>query len=82
MLERLCWKRSQYFPSCADAQTYVANQTSGNYEIVGNDPFNSIVPLEGLKSYQLVYQSQATTTVRGQALSSVKIFEYLGSGQP
>jgi len=71
----------QYFPSYADAQTYVANQTSGNYEIVGDSPFNSIVPLEELKSYELVYQSNATVTMGGLTLPSVKIFEYLGSNQ-
>jgi len=66
----------QYFPSYADAQTYVANQTSGNYEIVGSSPFDSIVPLEELKSYKLVYQSNATVTMGGLTLPSVKIFNY------
>jgi dolichyl-diphosphooligosaccharide--protein glycosyltransferase len=71
----------QYFPSYADAQTYVANQTSGNYEIVGNSPFDSIVPLEEMKSYELVYQSNAIVTMGGLTLPSVKIFKYLGSSQ-
>ena len=71
----------QYFPNYADAQTYVANQTSGNYEIVGSSPFDSIVPLEELKSYKLVYQSNATVTMGGLTLPSVKIFKYLGSSQ-
>jgi dolichyl-diphosphooligosaccharide--protein glycosyltransferase len=71
----------QYFPSYEDAQAYVANQTSGNYRIVGDNPFNSIVPLEELSSYKLVYQSNATVTMFGQTVPSVKIFEYLGSSQ-
>jgi dolichyl-diphosphooligosaccharide--protein glycosyltransferase len=71
----------QNFSSYEDAQAYVANQTSGNYEIVGSSPFNSIVPLEELKSYELVYQSNATVTMGGLTLPSVKIFEYLGSNQ-
>jgi oligosaccharyl transferase (archaeosortase A-associated) len=69
----------QSFPSYEDAQAYVANQTSGNYAIVGGDPFDSIVPLEELKSYQLVHQSNATVTMYGQTVPSVKIFKYLGS---
>jgi hypothetical protein len=39
------------------------------------------VPLEELSSYKLVHQSDATTTVLGQTLPSVKIFKYLGSGE-
>jgi len=45
---------------------------------VSENPFSSIVPLEELNSYELVYQSEATTTVAGQAVPGVKIFEYLG----
>jgi len=71
----------QYFSSYEDARAYVAAQTSGNYEIVGESPFSSIVPLEELASYERVYQSEATTTVAGQTLPSVKIFKHLGSGE-
>jgi dolichyl-diphosphooligosaccharide--protein glycosyltransferase len=72
-----------YFPSYADAQTYVANQTSGNYIIGGDNPFGSIIPLEELKSYELVYQSNATVTMYGLTLPSVKIFNYiLAQGNP
>ena len=66
----------QYFPTYEDAQAYAANQTSGNYRIVGDNPFNSIVPLEELSSYELVYQSNATVTMYGQTVPSVKIFNY------
>jgi dolichyl-diphosphooligosaccharide--protein glycosyltransferase len=66
----------QYFPTYEDAQAYVANQTSGNYRIVGDDPFNSIVPLEELNSYKLVYPLGAAINA-----TTVKIFEYLGSSQ-
>lgn len=71
----------QYFPTYEDAQAYVANQTSGNYRIVGDDPFNSIVPLEKLNSYKLVYSSNTTVTMYGHTLPSVKIFEYVGSNE-
>jgi hypothetical protein len=35
------------------------------------------VPLEALNSYKLVYSSGVTITA-----TTVKIFEYLGSGEP
>jgi oligosaccharyl transferase (archaeosortase A-associated) len=65
------------FPTYEDAQAYVASQTSGNYRIVGWDPFSSPVPLEELKSYKLVYPLGANTST-----TAVKIFEYLGSSKP
>jgi dolichyl-diphosphooligosaccharide--protein glycosyltransferase len=65
----------QSFSSYEDAQAYVAAQASGNYTIVGANPFSSPVPLEKLNSYELVYPTEATNT------TPVKIFEYLGSGQ-
>jgi oligosaccharyl transferase (archaeosortase A-associated) len=64
----------EYFSSYEDAQAYVAARTSGNYRIVGNDPFTSIVPLEELDGYQLVYPLEGTTNK-----TAVKVFEYLGS---
>ena len=63
----------QPFSSYEEAQAYVASQTAGNYRIVGVDPFTSIVPLEELSSYELVYPLGATTNT-----TTVKIFEYLG----
>jgi dolichyl-diphosphooligosaccharide--protein glycosyltransferase len=71
----------KYFSSYADAQAYVAAQTSGNYGIVGYSPFATIVPLEKLNSYKLIYQSNATAPFQGLTLPSVKIFQYLGSNQ-
>jgi asparagine N-glycosylation enzyme membrane subunit Stt3 len=71
----------KYFSSCEEAEIYVSGQQSGNYAIVGLDPFATIVPLEELNSYDLVYQSEATTTVAGRTLPVVKIFKYLGSGE-
>jgi oligosaccharyl transferase (archaeosortase A-associated) len=64
------------FPTYEEAEAYVGNQTSGNYRIVGYDPFSSPVPLEELNNYELVYQSSTTITLR-----TVKIFKYLGPGE-
>jgi dolichyl-diphosphooligosaccharide--protein glycosyltransferase len=72
---------AQPFSSYEDARAYVASQTSGNYKIVGDNPFSSPVPLEELSSYKLVHQSEAKTTMGGQTVPSVKIFKYLGSNE-
>ncbi len=68
----------QPFDTYEEAQAYVANQTSGNYEIVGVDAFTSIVPLEELSSYERVYPAEANVTIN---TTTVKIFKYLGSNQ-
>ena len=65
----------QPFDTYEEAQAYVANQTSGNYRIVGVDPFTSIVPLEELGSYERVYPAEPAITINQ---TTVKIFRYLG----
>ncbi|MGA8849115.1 MAG: oligosaccharyl transferase, archaeosortase A system-associated [Dehalococcoidia bacterium] len=73
---------AQSFATYEEAEAYISSQTSGNYRIVSADPLSSPVPLEELSSYKLVHSSEATTTLPGgQTLPSVKIFEYLGSGE-
>ncbi len=68
----------QAFPSYEQAEAYIARQASGNYRIVGTSPFNSPVPLEELKNYRLVHESDARVEVGDGNLPGVKIFEYLG----
>jgi dolichyl-phosphooligosaccharide-protein glycotransferase len=63
------------FDTYEEAQTYVANQTAGNYRIVGVDAFSSIVPLEEISSYERVYPAGANLTINQ---TTVKIFRYLG----
>jgi oligosaccharyl transferase (archaeosortase A-associated) len=63
----------QYFSNYEQAQAYVSTQQSGNWKIGGLNPFSSIVPLEALTDYQLVFSSGATTNQ-----GTVKIFAYLG----
>lgn len=67
------------FSSYEEAEAYVAGQDSGNHAIGGVNPLASLVPLEELQAYQLVHGSEATVRIEGQDLSSVKIFEYVGS---
>jgi oligosaccharyl transferase (archaeosortase A-associated) len=69
------------FSSYEEAQAYVSSQESGNYKITGTSRFSTPVPLEELKSYKLAHESDAKVTIAGESLPSVKIFEYLGSGE-
>jgi hypothetical protein len=71
----------QPFPTYGEAQAYVANQTAGNWSIVGADPFASIVPLEEMSTYKRVYPV-GDTLPNGGTTATVKIFEYLGSENP
>jgi oligosaccharyl transferase (archaeosortase A-associated) len=56
------------FSTYEEATDFIASHASGNYRIVGRDPFNSPVPLEKMEHYQLVYKSSSPYPV--------KIFEY------
>jgi hypothetical protein len=67
----------RFFSSYEEAEAYDASQSSGNYDAGGFNPFVTIVPLEELSSYKLVYSSGDTTSS-----TTVKVFEYLGSGEP
>ena len=59
------------FPTYEKAEAYISSQESGNYEVVGNDPFVSPVPLEKMEHYELRYLAQ---TPEGRPL--IKMFEY------
>jgi hypothetical protein len=69
---------SQFFATYEEAQEYLESHPSLNYRIAGDSPFISPVPLEALKRYKLVHQSEPEV-VEGEdgLISYVKIFEYL-----
>jgi hypothetical protein len=67
----------QSFETYGKAQAYVTSQKSGNYRIVGANPYISPVPLEALEHYKLVYSSKSTVMRPGiGTIPEVKIFEY------
>ena len=67
----------EFFTSYEEAENYVAEQESGQFQIVGESPFISPVPLEELKHYRLVYQSPESSYQAGVGnVPEVKIFEY------
>jgi dolichyl-diphosphooligosaccharide--protein glycosyltransferase len=68
----------QSFSSYKEAEAYISSQASGNYRVVGADPFISPVPLEALKHYKLVHSSDSSIKQPGGgSIPEVKIFEYV-----
>jgi len=68
----------EFFPSYEEANNYIASQKSGQFQVVGDSPYVSPVPLEELKHYQLIYHSPESTYQAGVgSVPSVKIFEYV-----
>jgi asparagine N-glycosylation enzyme membrane subunit Stt3 len=67
---------AKLFTTYEEAKTYLDSQSSPNYRIVGNDPFNSPVPLDKLEHYTLVHQSPTPVVTRGEeTISYVEIFK-------
>jgi dolichyl-diphosphooligosaccharide--protein glycosyltransferase len=68
------------FDSYELAQTYISNilsQKTGNYLIVGQDPFTSPVPLPVIEHYKLIYASKGIVVETGKGMvPAIKIFEY------
>jgi len=68
---------AQTFPTYEEALAFLESQESGNYRIVGSNPFTSPVPLEELEHYNLIYKSPNTAVTWGnRTISYVEIFEY------
>jgi len=68
---------AQSFPTYEEAEAYISRQDAGSYRIASANPFDSPVPLEELSSYELIYPDPGATITT----TTVKIFQYLGSGQ-
>ena len=69
---------AESFISYSEAEAYVSSQESGNYRVVGINPFLSPVPLEALEHYKLIYNSDSSVMETGiGVISEVKIFEYV-----
>ena len=67
------------FASYQEAQDSFNNQDSGNFVIVGANPFISPVPLKAVKEYKLVHSSREGVEHRDVGvIPAIKIFEYTG----
>lgn len=65
------------FNTYGEAETYISSGKEGNYSIIGIDPLVSPVPLEPLKHYKTVYQSdQKASAGSSTPMPEVKIFQY------
>jgi dolichyl-diphosphooligosaccharide--protein glycosyltransferase len=70
---------AKQFSSYQEALDYVAGQKSGNYSIIGTNPFASPVPLEALQNYKLIYSSKSEVARPDKVMiPEVKVFEYTG----
>ena len=70
---------SQQFDSYQAALDYLNSQTSGNYAIVGGNPFVSPIPLDAVPGFQLVHSSEQGTSIASVGfVPEVKIFQYTG----
>ena len=68
---------SKSFATYEEARAYIESQTAGNYQIAGNNPAVSCVPLKKLKNYELVYESEPPAGSSDAGTSkAIKIFEY------
>ncbi len=73
---------SKSFPTYDEATAYISKQKSGNYRIVGSNPFTSPVPLDELQSYKLVYSSEISfNQPEAGMIPALKIFEYEGEAK-
>ena len=70
---------SRSFPTDKEAAAYISKHTSGNYRIVGINPFISPVPIAALENYKLIHSSHGCIEQSGVGMiPEVKIFEYVG----
>jgi oligosaccharyl transferase (archaeosortase A-associated) len=70
---------AQPFETYEAANAFLQSKTSGNYRIVGPNPFVNPVPLAAIQDYKLVYASSQTTNTGVGSTSQVKIFQYTGN---
>ena len=67
------------FSTYQEALDYIESQESGNYEIIGTNPFISPIPLEAVDNYKAVYSSESSIPLKDiGTIPEVKIFEYTG----
>ena len=69
---------SQIFTNYKEARRFIKDNPLGNYKIVGNNPFESCVPLDALELYNVVYSTEAVEKYADILIPQVKIFEYTG----
>jgi oligosaccharyl transferase (archaeosortase A-associated) len=70
--------KSQEFSSYKAAQDFISSQKTGNYDIVGINPFISPVPLEAVPNYKLIYSSKYSQAAsQNTTIPEIKLFEHI-----
>ena len=70
---------AKQFNTTEEAQAYISSQQSGNYRIVGIDPFSSPVPLEAVTEYKRVFGSTDILNIsQANQVPQLKIFLFTG----
>jgi dolichyl-diphosphooligosaccharide--protein glycosyltransferase len=64
------------FDTYGEAEAFLATQIPGTHLIVGEDPFKSPVPLEAVKDFKLIHESEQKVTAGPNNTPQVKVFEY------
>jgi dolichyl-phosphooligosaccharide-protein glycotransferase len=64
------------FRSYPEAEAFMSAQKTGNWRIVGKDPWASPVPLETLQGYRPAFASSRKAKTGNAEAPEVKIFEY------
>jgi len=63
------------FDTYEEAVSFLQTGDSSHMRLVSSDPLVACVPLEALAAYTLVFESQETTTVSGDKVPAVRVFE-------
>jgi oligosaccharyl transferase (archaeosortase A-associated) len=68
--------KAQQFATYQEAQDYIASEKPATYDIAGNNPFVSPVPLEAVKDYKPVYNSYYNLAYSSNiTVPEIKVFE-------
>jgi oligosaccharyl transferase (archaeosortase A-associated) len=70
--------KADNYPSYQAALNFIATQKTGNYDIVGTNPFVSPIPQDAVTDFNLVYSSPATVSFSGNfTIPDIKVFEHV-----
>jgi dolichyl-diphosphooligosaccharide--protein glycosyltransferase len=66
---------TQSFPDYESANKFVKEQQSGNFRVVGTSPYESVVSLEAITGFELIYSStEKVTLFETHVVPEIKIF--------
>ena len=70
--------KADQYQSYTAAQAYIASQKTGNYDIVGTNPFINIVPLDPVTNFKEVFASPSTVSFSSNiTIPDIKVFQHV-----